>query len=292
MTTLHAADARASAAPVSLADEFRLDGDGDTGRYRRDISPFWTFGDNRVFGGYSAALVLAAAARALEMPGLLSCHVMFVEATRSGPVECLVEPMRCGRGTAAVRAVMQQAGEPTVIAQAWLTADALPGAAPDEIQHSVPGPEGCREIAFRAQTIPFMAVFEERAVDYPDSPAAFHSGPAHIDVWVRPRLDPGGPDRLISQLFDVLALDAHLLDPTLRARKSLQNGTASLDLGVTWCEALDPPAWRRVRTQSGPAVGRFVATSGVIRDAQGNIHARATQQGRVHTIARTESKQR
>jgi acyl-CoA thioesterase len=126
-----------------------------------------------------------------------------------------------------------------------------------------------------------MGVMHERVIDYPTSQADFQGGPPYTDLWVRPAIDAGPTDPPLSQLFDVISLDAHVLDATLRARSSPMLTTASLDLSVVWHQVLPFSAWRRVRTDSGNAEHGFVATTGIVRDEHGGVFAEATQRGRV-----------
>ena len=96
-----------------------------------------------------------------------------------------------------------------------------------------------------------MGVLDERVVDYPDSMAAFQCGPPQIDLWIRPRIGQGSACLPLSQLFDLLVLDAHVLDAALGVRRSTAVTTASVDLAVVWHETLPFDAWRRVRTECG-----------------------------------------
>jgi acyl-CoA thioesterase len=250
-------------------------------RFARDISPFWSFGESRVFGGYAAALGVAAIARVLRMPLMLSCHVMFASATRPGPVEIIVEPLKSGRAGAAARALVQQGGEITVSVEAWFTAESLPPDSRTSACPVGPEPQSCPQIAFRAAGIPFMDFLEERAIDYPVSTAQFFAGAPFIDLWARSRWPMGESDVPLHQVFDVMMIDAHMLEPTRRARVTPEIDTVSLDLSVLWCDELAPGNWRRVRVESSPPSSGFALTTAAVFDERGAIAARATQLGRI-----------
>ncbi|MDB5970076.1 MAG: hypothetical protein JWQ90_2526 [Hydrocarboniphaga sp.] len=265
-----------------LVDELSLTGGSD--RYRRDISRYWAFGDDRVFGGYTAALALAAAAEAVKLPVLLSCQLQFLGATRVGEASIEVETLVRGRSAASVRVVLYQNAAPTVTLQCWL-GESLPTPGNDLSEHSTPVPLACPQIRFRSELIPFMGVLDERAIDYPADDSGFQSGPPFVELWVRPRQVATKPSALLSQLFDVIAFDAHMLDSTRRARASTRIVTASLDLSVIWYSALPLAAWRRVRVESGPSHHGFAATSAVICDESGAKSASAFQQGRARAMS-------
>lgn len=265
----------ANTAGWSLVDELALE-QTSTG-FARNISPFWGI-EGRIFGGYTASLTLAAAARKTGFPALLSSHVLFLSAVRSGPVQIEIETLSQSRTAAAVRIVLKQAGVTALSAQAWLGIElSKTDGSGERLQ---PNPETCAPIRFRAGLMPVMDILDERQVDYPITNADFQSGPPFVDIWIRPKyveeVDP-----LVSQLFDVMAFDAHMLDPTRRARTTNRIETTSMDIGVIWYSVLQAQAWRRVSAESSPSGHGFASTSGLLLDEFGAVCARATQQGRV-----------
>jgi acyl-CoA thioesterase len=204
-----------------------------------------------------------------------------LDAVRPGPIEISVEVLRRGRGAGAARATARQDGSVRLVTQCWLTDEPL--AAPIVANEALtqPAPLDCPEIVFRRQELPFMTVMSERAISYPPSSEQFHSGPPVMEVWARPGIDAGDGDLPISQLFDVMILDAHVLDAALRVRPSTDVLTASLDMGAMWHRPLEFETWRRVRTECGPLAAGFVATSGTVHDETGRLFIQAMQQGRV-----------
>lgn len=264
----------------SLADAFRLD-ESDVG-WTREISSFWTFGDRLVFGGYVGSLTLAAAAAATGMANVISCHIMFLGSTDPSPILLVVESLREGRVASGVRVTASQEGEVVVATQAWLSSHPHIGSSAKRAEWACsPSPDESEPITFRSQEIAFMGVLEERAVEYPVSSASFHSGPEQVDVWSRPALPLGDNGGLCSQLFDVMCLDAHVLDAALSARASTDVTTASVDLSVEWYDTSRDDGWRRVRTQSGAVDSEFVSTSGTVHSRSGRLRARGMQTGRV-----------
>jgi acyl-CoA thioesterase len=263
--------------PESFEEALRLNVEAD--RYQRQVSPFWTFGDGRVFGGYVAALGLWAMGCRLRAPVLHSCHVVFADATRAGPIEVHIDELKTGRRLKAARALVVQEDRPTATVQAWF------GMAP---RRTLPIPVGldaapeaaaCEEIRFRRERIPYMGVLEERAIAYPSSYASFSRGPACVDLWARPRLPLGTNDPLLGYLLDIMIFDAHVLDATLWARDSSEIQTASLDLQVTWYGSADVATWRRMRAESQPPEDDLVATQALLTDEQSRVRARASQLG-------------
>lgn len=133
----------------TLTEELALDRTEEVS-FRRTIHPRWSYAD-RVFGGYTSALALAAAHRVSSHPAALAAHVMFP----AGPVP--------GEGLDT---------EDGVIAQ------------------PPPAPERCPPMRWLTDAYPFLEAFEEGAIDYPSSREDFRDGPASIELWARPRRRP------------------------------------------------------------------------------------------------------
>lgn len=265
----------ANTAGRSLVDELALE--RTSVGFARNISPFWGI-EGRIFGGYTASLALAAAAKKTGFPALLSCHVLFLSAVRSGPVQIEVETLSQSRTAAAVRIMLKQAGVTALSAHAWLGVELAKTDSSGERLR--PNPETCAQIRFRTEVMPVMDMLDERQVDYPETNADFQSGLPFVDLWIRPRYAEE-VDSLVSQLFDVMAFDAHMLDPTRRARTTDRIETTSMDIGIIWYSVLQAQAWRRVSVESSPSEHGYASTSGQLLDEFGSVCARATQQGRV-----------
>jgi acyl-CoA thioesterase-2 len=252
---------------------------GGAGRYRRRVSSAWAFADDRIFGGHTSGLALVAAADAIGMPHLVSCHVLFTGATRVGTVEIHTGEVVRGRTSGSVTATVLQRGEPTLKLQA-LFASERPTGPVERRPPAGSGPDGRPPLTFRTDTLPFMELFEERAIDYPESEALFHSGSPIVELWSRPRSPFGAADVLMDQIVDLMILDAHLLESALRGRVDPAVRTASLDLGVWWSATPLSSGWRRVRAESRGHGAGFPVATGSIHTEEGGLRAWGTTVGR------------
>lgn len=273
------------ALPQSIAAELELTGSGD--RYEREVGSFWAMADSegeRAFGGYSAALPLAAAARAAAHPALLSCFVMFLGATRPGPIEVRVTTLRSGHATSALRATSYQDGRPCVATTAWFaTLDALEPTSAPEPGPELPEPDACAPSPDWSPDYPFMALFEERRIDYPESFERFSGGPPHIELWMRTVVPLGSDEPVFAQLRDIMMLDAHLLDAVVRSRPSFDVAMWSLDLAVWWSSVeRESQPWIRMWSDAAAPGRGFSAVTGGLCRRDGARLAGASQQGRIY----------
>lgn len=98
---------------------------GTDGRYAVNLSPAWAvWGPN---GGYIAAIALRALAAAGTLPRPAAFHCLFLKAGRFDAAEVLVERVRAGKRSEALRARLVQDGEDLLNATLWLAADGMEG---------------------------------------------------------------------------------------------------------------------------------------------------------------------
>ena len=267
--------------PAQLAAELSLE-DGPDGHFTREITEFWRV-EERAYGGYAAALALAGAVKAGERSVLISAYVMFLAPTLVGPVTLATSVLRAGRASAAVRSEIIQEDVCRVSAEAWLgEMPALDGGRPVDAVLP-PGPESFPIASSRDYG--FMDAFDERAVCVP-SPAAPPSPPPELDLWVRSRVPRGSSEAHLSQLEDVLLLDAHLMDSAARSTSASQPDGRSLDFALWWHHVEPRRDWLLMRTTSGANIDGYVAGSGELVTPDATTLVRATQAGRIFGQAR------
>ena len=265
-------------------DDFRLDAVGE-GRFQRQLPANWCF-DGRAFGGYTAALALAAVLDVAGGPPAASLSVSFLHPGEIGTVEIDVGTLRRGRSAAAFHAVVRQGDRTLIDASAWV-ADAWgepPEAAAPVPTEPVPGPDECPSLQWLIEDWGALDYADRRAIDYPSTWEGFARGTPRIALWTR--IDDGhemGTTEPLpfSQLGDVLHADAHLFDAPAQVTGFQEAWLLSLDLGVTWfpgAAALPSTSWRQVDVIGAVATGG-VTSSGSIRSHDGSLLATITSQG-------------
>jgi acyl-CoA thioesterase len=263
--------------------------EGAAGRYHRVVGDGWTFAD-RVFGGYTAALALAATRRESPHPTVLATHVVFLEAARPGPVDIAVTELRSGRRTWAGRSVVSQAGRPVVTTDTWLgdrgprpLGEATEGG-DDATEPRVDlsdrtSPESCPSLAWLLGIYSCVGFLEERSVDYPADPGE-SGGPPRVELWARPAT-PLGEDPFLAQVLDLMLADAHLVDAAMRPGGLTSGLAVSLDLAVSWERPEPVWGWLHLAAEAGPVDDGFTTCRGAIRAQDGRLRATAIQQGRI-----------
>ncbi len=265
----------------------------DTGHLARTfgavIGDHWCFAE-RAFGGYTAALGVAAALAATDREHVASASVLFLEPGRPGPIRLTVVPLRVGRTAAAVRVQARQ-GERTVLeATLWLADAWGPSAPATDASRPAIGPEGADDLDWLIEVWTMLAFGERRAIDYPTGFASFARGRPHAELWVRADLAaapaPAPPPH--PQVVDILHLDAHLFDAPgmitgFTSPDDPASGTSmiSLDLTVAWqpgASTEPATAWRRL-TCDGSVTHGGVTSYGSLTTVDGRRLATATSQG-------------
>jgi acyl-CoA thioesterase len=251
--------------------------DGGSGRYKRTIHANWCNFDERVFGGYTAALCFAAAARESVHPALASGHVVFLDAVCPETIEFEVTILRRGRSLTAVRVDALQRGKPVVACQAWLRA-APSEPAPVGHTDAIQGLATTVDLAWLASDLGFHGWLESRGVDYPRNWQEFaQDRQRSVDLWVQPR--PGLlASGVMTQLFDILVADAFIADSHLRGQACNPADLVSLDLGIQWTPLTHRTGWRRIRAESPPVTDGSAACVATLEDETGSVCATATQQ--------------
>jgi acyl-CoA thioesterase len=258
-----------------LENEFLLD--GGSGTYHREISSRWENSDDRIFGGYSAALSFAAAARESPHGTFCSGHVMFLEGVHAGRIELVVTPLRVGRSVAAMRVEGLQDGRRVLATAVWLRSAPTPDAPSGAILQAQ-GPDHGVPLAWLPNLFKFHQWLETRGIDYPSSVEAFGvDRKPSVDVWLRPKAQPL-PAGMMTQLFDILVADAHISDCQLRASACDPAALVSLDLAIQWTSVLHRPGWRRMQAFTPPVADGSAACVATISDETGFTCATAAQQ--------------
>lgn len=259
--------------------------DGAAGRFTRDLGEGWTYAD-RIFGGYTAGLALAAARQTAPHPHAVSAHVAFLDAARPGVLALQVEELRAGRRTWAGRVLASQAGREILTCTAWFgDRGAAPETSPPGTMSpgngaaDVPDPAACPSLEWLAQEWPCVGFLDERGIDYPVGRDEV-GGPARVALWARPS-KPLGPDPFLAQALDLMLADAHTLDAALRPTGLVATFGVSLDLTVAWERPAPAGDWLRLSAESGPADDGFVACTGTIRARDGALRASVVTSGRM-----------
>jgi acyl-CoA thioesterase len=271
--------------------------EGAAGRYHRVVAEGWTFAD-RVFGGYTAGLAVAAARRESPHSTMLAAHILFLEAARPGLLEVAVTELRGGRRTWAGRSVVSQDGRPVVTCDTWFgdrgpRPPDPPGGRSQAATlaeadlRGMRDPESCPSLSWLLEIYPCVGFLEERAIDYPAN-AQESGGPQRVELWARPAL-PIGEDPFVAQILDPMLADAHLVDAAMRPAGLGAGLAVSLDLAVTWgrpdvaavCDGGPAPGWLYLAAEAGPCDDGFTVCTGTIRAQDGTLRAIALQQGRV-----------
>jgi hypothetical protein len=245
------------------------------GRLAREVGAQWTFGDS-IFGGYSAAVLVAAIAGAAALPELLAASVTFVGALAPGPVEVAVEPALDGYTAWVGRAVLSQGGAPALIGEAWFgrqgTLRPVEGA-------TIP-PADTTSMEWFTRKYPFMGAFDERASDYPeDESVDVRPAPARVGVWARAAAPLAVTTPLERQLFTLMLIDGHIIDAAVRPHGNRGLVGLSHNLTVHWTGMPTSNGWFEF-TAEALGHGLFAATRAVVAGAGGEC-AWALQQGRL-----------
>ena len=226
-----------------------------------------------IFGGFSASLALAVAAKQTSLETIAGAQVMFARPTEPGPLEVVVEEVRRGRASAAVHVRLRQDQLDRVLVQAWLVDEPIEVGEREVL--TVAEPARCPEVTCWDEALPYMQAIDERAIDYPLSMEAFLDGPALADLWVR-AMGGSAADALAGQLLDVIALDTHLVDAACRPHRTRTFDLVSMDLNVWWSSTA-PTEWRRIRVEASGPGHRLAPTTGTIWSEDGSVRARASQ---------------
>ncbi|MDI2129952.1 acyl-CoA thioesterase domain-containing protein [Yinghuangia seranimata] len=273
--------------------EVRLRG-GSDGRLTAELAEFHCI-NGRGFGGWTASLAAAAAARSAGGKQLRSLHTVFSRAAVAGELSFDVETLANGRTASAFQVTVRQGGEAVLAASAWFADPELfggPGAADPGAagEAGLPlGPAAYPRLSWVEKVAECLGGFAEYAVDYAETyeefEGAFRDGGDSVALWICPAdpdvLRPDAPSTpgLAERLTDIMQLDAHLMDAALRGRPG--DGMVSLDLAATWYAPARVPAATLLEAR-GRTQGLLASTWGTLTDATGVLRASGTSQCRVY----------
>ena len=252
---------------------------GATGSYTADIPEYWTF-TGRCFGGYSASIALVAAglASGAEEGRLVSAHVAFARVVEPGPVSLQVESVSAGRTIKWLRCALSQHDEVRLLVTCCLQVGPTSLLSQSTGQPFVPTDT---RIDFLAEVFPFLADFDERAVNYPPSRESFGDGDSDVSVLTFAGHEPFSGPGLTEQLWDVAAADLHLLDAACRYNRIDLDKVVSVDLTVNWSgDAAASDGWRLVEAES-TRDSKFPVATGTVSGSAGEVRARAMSVGRL-----------
>jgi acyl-CoA thioesterase len=245
---------------VRLAEHFALCQRGD--HYVGHAPDFWSF-RGRMFGGYTAAAALLAAARWAPPDAVaLTANVSYLSAAEVGPYRVEATDVRAGRSSTAVNVRLVQGEQTRATLSAWFArADLLPPAQDSLDILEVGSPDDC-PTTWRDEKNPFDRAYQRRAMHYP---AARSDYPAHgpdIELWIR-MVDPWSrASTLQRQAADLLMVDAHMAETLVDGLCVDPTRSFSIDLAARWSDAVlnDAADWSRLLVH-GEARGRIGLTT-------------------------------
>lgn len=239
---------------------------------------FWAF-RGRMFGGYTAAAALLAAARWAPPDAVaLTAGVSFLSPAEAGAFRVEATDVRAGRSSTAVNVHLAQNGQTRVTLAGWFVRpDLLPAARtlPDDVL-DVGSREECSR-TWRNEEIPFDRAYQRRAMNYSAASSEYLAHGLDSELWVR-LVDPwSNASTLQRQAADLLILDAHMAATLVDGLQADRTRSLSVDLAVRWSNAVlnDDAYWRRLRVH-GDAGGRIGLTSAQLLDGQ-QVAVEATQ---------------
>jgi acyl-CoA thioesterase len=264
-----------------LPEHFALADCGD--HYVGHAPDCWAF-RGRMFGGYTAAAALLAAAR-WAPPGAvaLTAAVSFLSAAEVGSYRVETTDIRTGRSSTAVNVRLRQNEQTRLTLSAWFVRpDLLPQARdlPADIP-AAPPPDRCAR-TWRDDKNPFDAAYQRRAVHYPAAHSDYPSHGPDIDLWIR-LVDPWScASTSQRQAADLLMIDAHMAETLVDGLRVDPTRSFSIDLAVRWSNAVvagdvaeSTVDWHRLRVHR-EARGRIGLTSAQLLNRQ-QVAADATQ---------------
>jgi acyl-CoA thioesterase len=225
-----------------------------------------------IHGGYTAAVVTRAVEQAVADPRrpLRSLAVQFATVPRPGDVDIDVTVHRAGRTTTTTGAVLSQAGEVVLVAQA-LNAESRPGIGYDDCPP--PRPPNPRDPA-RFRPPGLVGHFDNVDVRLdPDSTPFSGTGEALVAAWVRPLGDEPIDAAWVVAMGDVLP-------PAVFSRTTGPVKAATLTYTVhlaSGAPRLAPGAYAHLSCRSPHSAEGFAAEHGTMWDHEGRVLAITAQ---------------
>lgn len=264
------------AGSAELSEHFGLS--ESDGRFQGKAPDFWAF-RGRMFGGYTAAAALLAAARGAPDDAVaLTMNVSYLSAAEVGPYCVEATDVRAGKSSTAVNVRLAQGGQTRVTLSAWFVRpDLLPPARCllDDVL-DIGSPDDCPG-TWRDEKNPFDRAYQRRAMHYPAVRADYPKHGPDIELWIR-LVDPWSRGSALQrQAADLLMVDAHMAETLVDGLEVDPTRSFSVDLSVRWSAGVlnDDADWRRLRVH-GEADGRIGVTSAELLDGH-QVVAEATQ---------------
>lgn len=252
--------------------------EGSAGRYRATIAPDW-FAWNPM-GGYLAAIVYRAMAATTAHPRPATFACQFLRAGRAGGAEVVVESLRGGRRSEALRATIEQDGAPLLTASAWFVADGLEGFVHDATKMPpVPGPGELEPYSKLAPNYDewwaFWRYLEGRPVQWDWTPGVTHEV---WQTWIR--LLSGVPADPVLRMARMLLWADMLPWNAAQVRHEWPRKwiAPNLDLTVQFHAAATDDDWILCDGESEIAGNGLVGCKGRLWSAKGRLLASAQAQ--------------
>jgi acyl-CoA thioesterase II len=245
---------------------------GTDGRYAVNLSPAWAvWGPN---GGYVAAIALRAMAAAGRLPRPAVFHCQFLKAGRFDAAEVLVERVRSGKRSEALRARLIQDGEDLLHASLWLTDSGLDGLKHDAADApDVPKPAALKSFAELfdnyADWYPYWRSVEARPGDQ-----TWAVGPPVWRTWMRFNDPPARYDIALAAARIVFWMDLGPWNAAVAAHpRPLTHLAPNLDLHVQFHRFAEASEWLLVDAEAPLARDGLIGTTLKLWDEDGALVA-------------------
>jgi hypothetical protein len=224
---------------MSIGDfEYDTRPEGAQGRYLVTLSKAWdVWGPN---GGYVAAIALRAMAAESTLPRPGAFHCQFLKPGKFEKAEILVERLRAGKRSEALRARLVQDGEDLVAASLWMTAEAMEGLEHDHAAFSdAPAPNRLKSFAEIYDNYPSWYAYWRSVEARPVSETAEPSRPSWR-AWLRFVMPPGALDPVLAAARTVFWMDLGTRRRVLTRIRVLSWGLISISMSSsTVCRAME-----------------------------------------------------
>jgi acyl-CoA thioesterase II len=245
---------------------------GMDGRYAVNLSPAWAvWGPN---GGFVAAIALRAMAAAGSLPRPAVFHCQFLKAGRFDAAEVLVERVRSGKRSEALRARLVQDGEDILNATLWLTADGMDGLthehapAPD-----VPKPAVLKSFAELFDNYPDWYPYWRSVEARPSNPCT-EPGPPVWRSWMRLNEPPASYDTALAAARIAFWMDLGPWNAAVAAySRPLTHLAPNLDLHVQFHRFAEASEWLLIDAEAPIARDGLIGTTLRLWDENGELVA-------------------
>jgi acyl-CoA thioesterase len=256
---------------------------GGPGVYGIELEPSWSILGS-INGGFIAALLLAASDREATLSRPATQHTQFLRPVSPGPAEITVTPVRRGRRSEAIDAVLRQDGKEAVRATQLFVSDET---SPEHLAIAVPDVPRPHELKPALDQLdeqqydlilPLWREIDEHAISWIDDWDNREAGEAHHATWCQFREWP--QEGLATSLGRaVVALDIFEVPAVFRAYAGpdLHHILRSLELTVNFHTSVAPGAWLLTESRSPVSQAGLAYTTANLWDEPGNLVASASQ---------------